>query len=98
VSIALGITACMRIEVMLTAIDLDDKAMLEADEVDDEVVARRLPAKMEAAFFRTGDAPTALLPEVSSACEGCVRFRLPWPPPGRLRFAPAATLPLRGRD
>lgn len=50
-SIALGITACMRIEVMLTAIDLDDKAMLEADEVDDEVVARRLPAKMEAAFF-----------------------------------------------
>ena len=32
----------MGIEIMLTAIDLDDEAVLEADEIDDEIVAGRI--------------------------------------------------------
>jgi hypothetical protein len=48
--VALRVTSGMGIEVMLAAIDLDDKALLETDEIDDIVIARSLAAEMESLF------------------------------------------------
>ena len=36
----------MRIKIVLAAVDLDNKAMLEANEIHDKALARRLPAEM----------------------------------------------------
>ena len=38
------------IEIVLAAVDFDDQLLLEANEIDDEVVARRLAAEMKAAL------------------------------------------------
>jgi hypothetical protein len=48
--IAFCVAARMCIEIVLSAIDLDDEAMLEAHKIDDEIVTRRLTAKVETAF------------------------------------------------
>ena len=45
-SIARGVI----VDIVLTAIDFDHQLLLEANEVDDEAVARRLAAEMEAAL------------------------------------------------
>src|SRR5260370_8265971 len=50
VIVALRIAPGMRIEIMLTAIDLDHEAMLETDEIYDIAVARSLPPQMESVF------------------------------------------------
>jgi hypothetical protein len=39
----------MCIEIVLAAIDLDDKAVFHADEIDDVTLAWRLTAKMKSA-------------------------------------------------
>ena len=44
------ITPGVCIEVMLTAVDLDDEAVFETDEVDDISIARGLAAKVESLF------------------------------------------------
>ena len=43
------IASLMRIEIVLTAVDLDDELMLQTNEVDNESLARRLSAKVIAA-------------------------------------------------
>jgi hypothetical protein len=50
VIVALRIAPGMRIEIMLTAIDLDHEAVFETDEIYNIVVARGLPAEMESLF------------------------------------------------
>ena len=50
VMVALHIAPCMRIEIMLTAIDLNHEAVFETDEIYDMAVARGLPAEMESLF------------------------------------------------
>jgi hypothetical protein len=50
VIVALRIAASMRIEIMLTAIDLDQESMPETDEVYDIAVAWGLTAEVESAF------------------------------------------------
>jgi len=45
--VTLCVTPRMRIEVMLTAIDLDDEPMFEADKIDDKPVTRRLTTKVK---------------------------------------------------
>src|SRR5262249_24846095 len=40
VMIAFHIALCMRVKIVLTAVDLDDEKMFEADEVDDEILKR----------------------------------------------------------
>jgi hypothetical protein len=53
---------------MLTAIDPNDQARLDADEVDDEAVDRNLPAKLESAqAARTQARPRQAL-HIRSAC------------------------------
>jgi hypothetical protein len=51
VPIALRVAPRMGIEVMLTAVNLDNQTLLETDKIDDVASARRLTAKMESAFF-----------------------------------------------
>ncbi len=48
--VALRVAPRMHIEIMLTAIDLHDEALLETDEVDDIAVARGLAAEVEASL------------------------------------------------
>jgi hypothetical protein len=38
--VALRVTSCMRVKIMLTAVNLDDEAMLDTNEIDDEILAR----------------------------------------------------------
>jgi hypothetical protein len=45
--IAHGVTLRMPIEIVLTAIDLDDEPMLQANEINNEPVTRRLSSEME---------------------------------------------------
>jgi hypothetical protein len=51
VTIALRVAPGVRVEAMLTAVDLDDETLLETDEIDDMTCARGLAAKMKSAFF-----------------------------------------------
>ena len=44
------IARCVIIEIVLAAIDFDDQLLLQANEVDDEAVARRLAAEMKTAL------------------------------------------------
>jgi hypothetical protein len=46
IAIAFRVAAGMCVEVMLTAVDLDDEALLETDEIDDIAGARGLTAEM----------------------------------------------------
>jgi len=48
--IARRVASRMRIEIMLSAVDLDDKTMLQANKINDKIVTRRLTAKVKAAF------------------------------------------------
>jgi hypothetical protein len=48
--IALRVALGMRVEVMLTAVDLDDEPMLETNKIDDIVVARGLSPEVESLF------------------------------------------------
>jgi hypothetical protein len=50
VSIAFAVPARMRIESVLPAINFDHETLLQADEIHDEIITRRLPAEMEAAL------------------------------------------------
>ena len=49
-TIALRVAPCVGIEVMLTAIDLDDETLLDTNKIDDMARARGLAAKMESAL------------------------------------------------
>jgi hypothetical protein len=44
--VTLRVAASLHIAIMLTAVELDDEAMLGADKIHDESIARRLAAKM----------------------------------------------------
>ncbi len=94
--VALRITSGMDIEVMLAAIDLNDKALLETDEIYDIVITRGLAAEMESLFSpRTQMNPQFYLLRghlFAQAASDFVRHSSPTRPPS------AATLPLRGRD
>ena len=98
--VALRVTSGMAIEVMLAAIDLDDKALVETDEIYDIVSTRRLAAEMESLFFQSANEPTILPLAGSFVCGGCERFRWPWsPPPGLPRLkAGVGHPPPWGRD
>ena len=48
VPIAQSISRCMIIEIVLAAIDFDDRLLLQANEVDNEAVAWRLASEMKA--------------------------------------------------
>ena len=48
--IALCVTLGVSIEIMLSAVDLDDETMFQTHEVHDEIIARRLAAKMKPAL------------------------------------------------
>jgi hypothetical protein len=50
-TVTFGIASRVTIEIVLAPVDLDDEAMLQADKVDDEIVAGRLPAEVIAAFL-----------------------------------------------
>jgi hypothetical protein len=45
--VALHVTACMHIKIMLTTINLDDDAPPEADEIDNIALARSLAAEVK---------------------------------------------------
>ena len=49
-TIAHSISYDVGIEIMLAAIDFDDQLLPQANEIDDEAVARRLAAEMKAAL------------------------------------------------
>jgi hypothetical protein len=49
-SVADFVACRVRIEIVLTAIDLHNEAMLQADKIHDEIIAGRLPAKMKPAL------------------------------------------------
>jgi hypothetical protein len=49
--VAFRVSAGMCIEVVLAAVNLDDDAVLKTYEIDDEIVAWRLAAKMESALL-----------------------------------------------
>ena len=49
-TVTLRIAPDMRIEIVLTAIDLDDEPVSETDEVYDRAIARRLASEMEPLF------------------------------------------------
>jgi len=88
--VALRVTSGMSIEVMLTAINLNDKAVLETDEIYDIVIARRLAAEMESLFSpRTQMNPQFHLLRGHSFAQAASDFVCHSPPPGRLRRPPS---------
>jgi hypothetical protein len=51
VTIALRVTSGVGVEVMLTAVDLDQHSVLETDKIYNVAVARSLAAEVKSAFF-----------------------------------------------
>jgi hypothetical protein len=96
--VALRVTSGMAIQVMLAAIDLDDKALLETDEVYDNSQHAALGGGNGILVFsKHANEPTILPLAGSFVCGGCERFRSPWSLPHATSLR-SATLPLRGRD
>ncbi len=94
--VALRVAPRMRIEIMLTAVDLDDEALLETDEIDDIVIARSLAAEVESPFSPGAQVnPQFHLLRGQSFAKAARDFVSHSPHPASLR---SATLPLRGRD
>ena len=85
---------------MLTTVDFDDELLLEADEVENEVLKRHLTAKLEGSSRRSRSSRHM----AASASVGSrriffanLRIRLAWPMVWRLRLEPLTRrLALRG--
>jgi hypothetical protein len=87
--ISLRVAPSMRVEIMLTAVDLDDEALLQADEINDEAIARRLPAEMESTLSPGAEVYPQLDLLPGHALAQRTRDFVRHPPPGSLRSPPS---------
>jgi hypothetical protein len=88
--VARQISLGMRVEVMLTAVDLDDQVVFETDEIHDVAITRRLAAEVESVLSPCAQMnPQLHLLRGHSFAQAASDFVRHDPPPGRLRRPPS---------